>query len=118
LAAGKVAGVDKWELAAPKAKEFLKALAPVQLTGRRTLLILGEIAPETVLAARNIADLEIASVTSVGVSSILNADRILGDKASLEALFARVAGKPAAKSVKTSVKPKEETPTDADKEQE
>ncbi len=92
---GKVAAVESWQLDAPKAKQFLAALTPVALQGRRTLLILNEMNADLVLAARNIHELEMTSVASAGVSQILNADRIILDRAALEALFVRVGAKAA-----------------------
>lgn len=92
LATGAVVAIESWNLAAPKTKELVKHIAHVPTVGRRTLVLMRDVEPNLLLAARNIAGLELATVASASVTAIVNADRIIADKPALAALFARVSG--------------------------
>lgn len=92
LQADAVMLLENLEVAEPKSKAFIQLLDRLPAKGRRTLLILPEMHSQLVLAARNLADLEIQLTASVPVRSLLIADRIVTDRAGFDALVARATG--------------------------
>lgn len=89
-AAGVTTVVDAVTLTAPKTAELVGALArlgadPMQ-AGAHILLVVADASAELELAARNVAGLTLAKSGALNAYEVLKADRIVMDKAALDAI--------------------------------
>jgi large subunit ribosomal protein L4 len=89
-AAGATVVVDAVSLAAPKTAELVGALARLgadpMTPGAHVLLVVDAGSPELTLAARNIEGLTVARVGALNAYDVLRADRIVVEKAALDAI--------------------------------
>ncbi len=71
---------------APKTKSYLNLLSALSLSGKKTLLILGDADKNVYLSGRNIPKTKIMSASDVNTYELLHADRLLICQPALEVL--------------------------------
>ncbi len=76
--------VDKFELATPKTKDFVKMLEALSLDKVKTLIIVKEYSENVVLASRNLQKVAIATAPEVSALDVVSADKLLIEEAALE----------------------------------
>ncbi len=76
--------VDKFELATPKTKDFVKTLKSLSLDESKTLIIVKEYSENVVLASRNLQKVAIATAPEVSALDVVSADKLLIEEAALE----------------------------------
>lgn len=86
LAADQLLVVDRIALASPKTRELIALLAGLGIEGGRTLLVVAAVSEEVARASRNIPWLSVARGTHVSVYELLRHERVLFERAALEAL--------------------------------
>ncbi len=86
LAAGAMVVVERLELREPRTKVLLTALRALGVGGDPTLLVLAERRAGVERAARNVPGLEVETPGHASVYQILRADRLVFERAALEAL--------------------------------
>jgi len=69
--------LENFTFDAPKTKDYLNFLAAHSLTGKKTLLILGEADSNVYLSGRNIPKTKITTASQVNTYELLHADRLL-----------------------------------------
>lgn len=84
--------LEAWPAAHGKTKPLATFLQGLPGRGRRLLLVFQTLAPELVLAGRNIAHLVLAEAQTVRLSDLLVADTVVCDVATFEILLARAIG--------------------------
>src|SRR5260221_594265 len=77
LKAGEVTVVDDLNLAAPKTKEFLKALAALKIDGSTAVLVTSGENKNLTLAARNVAGISLTTADTLNTYEILLADNLV-----------------------------------------
>lgn len=83
-------------LSKPKTKEFAGIMKDLELTGKKVLVVLSyatEQSKTVELAARNVARVKVVRATNLSVRDLLDADSILTDESTLEAITDRFKGK-------------------------
>lgn len=76
--------VDKFDMAAPKTKDFVNIAKNLKVEGKKTLVVLPEVNKNVYLSARNLQKAEIMSANNINTYKILNADVLVIAEASLE----------------------------------
>src|SRR6267378_3173183 len=90
LKAGDVVVVDDLKLGSAKTKDFVGILSALKLNG--TTLIVSDVADKNLtLAARNIADVTLATSDSVNTYDVLRSDKLIFTKGAFEQIEARLA---------------------------
>jgi len=69
--------LENFTFDAPKTKDYLNFLSAHSLTGKKTLLILGEADHNVYLSGRNIPKTKITTASQVNTYELLHADRLL-----------------------------------------
>jgi len=92
LKSGDVVLVDDFKLASPKTKEFLAALAALQIQGS-TLVVAGGADSNLNLAARNLPRVELTTGESVNTYQLLRFDKLLFTRGAFEKLEQRLSGR-------------------------
>lgn len=83
-------------LSKPKTKEFAGIMKDLELTGKKVLVVLSyatEQSKTVELAARNVARVKVVRATNLSVKDLLDADSILTDESTLQAITDRFKGK-------------------------
>ncbi len=88
--AGQVMVLDTIQLASPRTKEMCSLLQALEIKGK-TLLILDALDANICLAARNLQDIEVVSVSNVNTYQIVRYPQIVITKAGVEQLEQRMA---------------------------
>ncbi len=84
---GKVSLVENISLDAPRTKDFVAILDSLKLnSGRKTLLVTGEVNKNVVLSARNLQKVKVATPVALNTHDLLNTDTLLLSEAGLESL--------------------------------
>ncbi len=81
-----VSVLEAFTFDAPKTKSYLNLLSALSLSGKKTLLILGEADKNVYLSGRNIPKTKIMSASDVNTYELLHADRLLICQPALEVL--------------------------------
>lgn len=75
--ASKISVIDNITLEAPRTKDYIQFLNDMNLTGRKTLLILPEVNLNVVLSSRNIQKTKVTTAWQVNTYDLMNADQVL-----------------------------------------
>ena len=75
--ASKISVIDSITLEAPRTKDYIQFLNDMNLTGRKTLLILPEVNLNVVLSSRNIQKTKVTTAWQVNTYDLMNADQVL-----------------------------------------
>lgn len=90
LRAGDVVVVDDIKLSSPKTREFTAVLATLGLDGGTTLLVLDAAEKNTMLAARNVANVFVSSSETVNTYELLRSDKLVFTRGAFEKVQARL----------------------------
>jgi len=85
VAEGQLTVVESFDLAAPKTKALVAALAGLGVPPTRTLLMLSEPSPALVRACRNVPWLTLGRPGQVSVAELLRHDRVVAERRALVA---------------------------------
>jgi large subunit ribosomal protein L4 len=91
LKSGDVVVVDSFNLTSAKTKEFAGVLRNLGLDGNTNLVVVGAADQKALLAARNIAGVELKTGALVNTYDLLKYDKLVFTKAGFEAVEARIA---------------------------
>lgn len=94
LAEGAVIVVDSFDITEPKTKQVTSLLNAIG-AGEHALIVVGEASDNLLLASRNLPDVEVMGVGALNPYWVLLFKKIVIDKASFEALVARLETKEA-----------------------
>lgn len=86
LAANGLQIVEDFDFDAPKTKNYLEVLNSFELNGKKSLLILPELAKNVYLSSRNIKKSKVANVSDINVYDILNANTILVSEKAIDVI--------------------------------
>ena len=75
--AEKISVIDNIALEAPRTKDYIQFLADLNLTGRKTLLILPDVNTNIVLSSRNVQKTKVTTAAQVNTYDLMNADQLL-----------------------------------------
>ncbi|GAB3640566.1 50S ribosomal protein L4 [Spirosoma arcticum] len=75
--ASRISVIDNIKLEAPRTKDYIQFLNDMNLTGRKTLLILPEVNLNVVLSSRNIQKTKVTTAWQVNTYDLMNADQVL-----------------------------------------
>lgn len=75
--ASKISVIDNITLQAPRTKDYIQFLNDMNLTGRKTLLILPDVNLNVVLSSRNIQKTKVTTASQVNTYDLMNADQLL-----------------------------------------
>lgn len=75
--ASRISVIDNITLEAPRTKDYIQFLNDMNLTGRKTLLILPEVNLNVVLSSRNIQKTKVTTAWQVNTYDLMNADQVL-----------------------------------------
>ena len=75
--ASKISVIDNITLEAPRTKDYVQFLNGMNLSGRKTLLILPEVNLNVVLSSRNIQKTKVTTAWQVNTYDLMNADQVL-----------------------------------------
>jgi len=89
LKAGDVMVVDDLKLTSPKTKEFVSVLAALELTGT-TLVVAHGVDKNLLLAARNVAGVELTTGDSLNTYDVLRSDKIVFTRGAFENIEQRL----------------------------
>jgi large subunit ribosomal protein L4 len=89
LKAGDVVVVDDFKVASPKTKEFLGALAALELNG--TTLIVAAADKNLLLASRNVPNVALTTSESLNTYDVLRPDKLVFTRSAFEKVEARLA---------------------------
>ena len=78
--------VEDFEMAAPKAKEYVNIVKNLQLGERKSLLLLPNVNKNVYLSARNLQRSEVMTASALNAYKVLNADVLVITEKSLEAI--------------------------------
>lgn len=80
--------VDKFNLDAPKTKDFLNIAKNLKVEGKKTLVVLPEINKNVYLSARNLQKAEVMRANDINTYKVLNADVLVITEDSLKTIDA------------------------------
>lgn len=69
--------IDSIALEAPRTKDYVQFLNDLNVTGRKTLLILPDVNTNVVLSSRNIQKTKVTTAAQVNTYDLMNADQLL-----------------------------------------
>ncbi|GAB3962456.1 50S ribosomal protein L4 [Spirosoma harenae] len=75
--AEKISVIDSITLEAPRTKDYIQFLSDLNLTGRKTLLILPDVNTNVVLSSRNVQKAKVTTASQVNTYDLMNADQLL-----------------------------------------
>ncbi|MBD2754571.1 50S ribosomal protein L4 [Spirosoma validum] len=75
--AEKISVIDSITLEAPRTKDYIQFLNDLNLTGRKTLLILPDVNTNVVLSSRNVQKAKVTTASQVNTYDLMNADQLL-----------------------------------------
>ncbi len=76
--------LEDFSFEAPKTKEYIKLLGSLDLSSKKTLLVLSESNSNILLSSRNLPHARVTTVDSLHTYDVLNADSLLLSESSLE----------------------------------
>jgi len=75
--ANSISVIDSITLEAPRTKDYIQFLNDLNLSGRKTLLILPDVNTNVVLSSRNVQKAKVTTATQVNTYDLMNADQLL-----------------------------------------
>jgi large subunit ribosomal protein L4 len=75
--AEKISVIDSITLEAPRTKDYIQFLSALNVTGRKTLLILPDVNTNVVLSSRNVQKAKVTTASQVNTYDLMNADQLL-----------------------------------------
>lgn len=84
--ASKISVIDSIALEAPRTKDYVQFLNDMNLTGRKTLLILPDLDANVVLSSRNVEKAKVTTAAQVNTYDLMNADQLLISEAALSTI--------------------------------
>ena len=75
--ASKISVIDNITLEAPRTKDYIQFLSDMNMTGRKTLLILPDVNLNVVLSSRNLQKTRVTTAWQVNTYDLMNADQLL-----------------------------------------
>jgi large subunit ribosomal protein L4 len=75
--AEKISVIDNITLEAPRTKDYIQFLEALNVTGRKTLLILPDVNLNVVLSSRNVQKTKVTTASQVNTYDLMNADQLL-----------------------------------------
>lgn len=75
--ASKISVIDNITLEAPRTKDYIQFLSDMNMTGRKTLLILPDVNLNVVLSSRNLQKTKVTTAWQVNTYDLMNADQLL-----------------------------------------
>jgi len=76
--------LEDWTLESPKTKSYVELLKNLNLTGKKTLLVLGDSNKNVYLASRNLAGTKVVTASDLNTYDILNAGVLVLAESSLK----------------------------------
>jgi large subunit ribosomal protein L4 len=83
--------LENFNFAAPKTKDYIKLLADLSLTGKKTLLVLPSDTPNVYLSGRNLPKTSIVTADSLNTYDIIHADTVILCEGAVEKINAILA---------------------------
>lgn len=84
--ANSISVIDTITLEAPRTKDYVQFLSDLNLTGRKTLLILPDVNTNVVLSSRNIQKTKVMTAAQINTYDLMNADQLLISEEALSTL--------------------------------
>ncbi len=84
--ASKISVIDSLTLDAPRTKDYIQFLSDMQLTGRKTLLILPDVNTNVVLSSRNLKKTKVTTASQVNTYDLMNAEQLLISEEALSSI--------------------------------
>jgi len=84
--ASKISVIDSLTLDAPRTKDYIQFLSDMQMTGRKTLLILPDVNTNVVLSSRNLKKTKVTTASQVNTYDLMNADQLLISEEALSSI--------------------------------
>jgi large subunit ribosomal protein L4 len=75
--ANNISVIDNIALEAPRTKDYIQFLNDLNVTGRKTLLILPDVNTNVVLSSRNVQKAKVTTASQVNTYDLMNADQLL-----------------------------------------
>lgn len=75
--ANSISVIDSISLEAPRTKDYIQFLSDLNLSGRKTLLILPDVNTNVVLSSRNVQKAKVTTAAQVNTYDLMNADQLL-----------------------------------------
>ena len=85
---GNIIVVDSLSIAAPKTKDFLAILKNLNVTGVKSVILVGEANQNIYLSSRNVSSALLSEATQVGMFDIMNAKKLIMTEDAIKALEA------------------------------
>ncbi len=84
--ASRISVIDSLTLDAPRTKDYIQFLSDMQMTGRKTLLILPDVNTNVVLSSRNLKKTKVTTASQVNTYDLMNADQLLISEEALSSI--------------------------------
>jgi len=84
--ASRISVIDSLALDAPRTKDYIQFLSDMQMTGRKTLLILPDVNTNVVLSSRNLKKTKVTTASQVNTYDLMNADQLLISEEALSSI--------------------------------
>lgn len=84
--ADKISVIDAITLDTPRTKDYIQFLSDMQMTGRKTLLILSDVNTNVVLSSRNLQKTKVTTASQVNTYDLMNADQLLISEEALSSI--------------------------------
>ena len=78
--------IEKFSFEAPKTKEYLKLLANLSVTNKKSLLVLAEADKNIVLSSRNISNAKVTTASQLNTYDVLHADNLIISEEAIQKL--------------------------------
>lgn len=72
-----IAVIEKFNFETPKTKEYIKLLANLAVTGKKSLLVLADVDTNIVLSSRNIKNAKVTTASQLNTYDVLHADNLI-----------------------------------------
>jgi len=69
--------LEKFDLKAPKTKDFVKILKDTNLFDKKTLIVVDELNKNVLLSSRNLQKVNLATISDLNTYQILNAQKLV-----------------------------------------
>jgi large subunit ribosomal protein L4 len=83
---GAIAIVEKFELDAPRTKDFLAILKNLKIDGKKSLIVLDDNNKNVYLSSRNLKNSEVITLSELNTYSVMKADKVVFFEGALEGI--------------------------------